>query len=172
MNLNDYRRNYNLPLRMTTLGILRQGDHVFLGMKKRGFGAGKWNFPGGKGKEGEAPERCVIRETRQEFKTRIGTLHLVAILYFYFADVDPIKGWDQKCYVFAVDSWSGQPQESGEMLPQRWPIAAIPYEQMWPADRHWIEPVLSGEVLTGYFLFTAEPKCLEHQIVPGQIIDE
>ncbi len=99
-------------------------------------------------------------------------LRLVAILYFYFADVDPEKGWDQKCYVYEVGDWQGEPQESNEMAPRWWDANEIPYDEMWPADRHWIEPVLKGNLLTGYFLFTSKDECLDYQISVGKLVDE
>jgi len=64
-----------------------------------------------------------------------------------------------------VDEWEGEPQESDEMLPQWWSRESIPYHEMWAADKHWIEPVLDGKVLTGYFLFSSNDVCLEHEIV-------
>lgn len=36
-----------------TLVIIRRGTEILLGMKKRGFGAGKWNGFGGKLESGE-----------------------------------------------------------------------------------------------------------------------
>lgn len=172
MNLTEHLRTYSWPLRQTTLGIIRRSDEVNLAMKKRGFGVGKWNFPGGKNEPGELPEQCIIRETVQEFGTTIRQLKLVAILYFYFVDVPSEKGWDQKCYVFEALEWEGEPTESDEMAPRWWGITGLPYHEMWPADEHWIKPVLRGEVVTGQFLFTKEQSCLEYKIVAGQIIDQ
>jgi hypothetical protein len=37
-----------------------------IGMKKRGFGVGKWNGYGGKLEDGESIERCAIRELEEE----------------------------------------------------------------------------------------------------------
>lgn len=45
---------------MTILFVLEPG-RVLLGMKKRGFGAGRWNGFGGKVQEGETVEEGAIR---------------------------------------------------------------------------------------------------------------
>ena len=39
--------------KVLTLAFIRDGDQLLLGMKKRGFGAGKWNGFGGKVDPGE-----------------------------------------------------------------------------------------------------------------------
>lgn len=39
--------------KVLTLVIIRRGTEILLGMKKRGFGAGKWNGFGGKLESGE-----------------------------------------------------------------------------------------------------------------------
>ena len=41
-------------------------SRLLLGMKKRGFGAGKWNGFGGKIEPGETPRQAAIREIREE----------------------------------------------------------------------------------------------------------
>ena len=54
--------------KLLTLVLIRDklsGD-VLLGMKKRGFGIGKWNGFGGKVKDGETIRECAMRETQEE----------------------------------------------------------------------------------------------------------
>jgi len=41
------------------------------------FGAGDWNFPGGKGEPGEAPEHAVVREVKEEVNLDITALEKV-----------------------------------------------------------------------------------------------
>jgi 8-oxo-dGTP pyrophosphatase MutT (NUDIX family) len=41
-------------------------SRLLLGMKKRGFGAGKWNGFGGKIEVGETPRAAAIREMKEE----------------------------------------------------------------------------------------------------------
>ncbi len=47
--------------KLYTLVFLVDDDRVLLGMKKRGFGAGKWNGFGGKVEPGETIEEAAIR---------------------------------------------------------------------------------------------------------------
>lgn len=48
-------------MKLSTLCFCLHGDQVLLAMKKRGFGAGKWNGYGGKAAEKEAPRTAAIR---------------------------------------------------------------------------------------------------------------
>ena len=55
-----------VPRRMTarkvlTLAFIRDGERLLLGMKKRGFGAGKWNGFGGKVDPGETILQGAVR---------------------------------------------------------------------------------------------------------------
>jgi len=49
----------------TVLVVVKDGK-VLLGMKKRGFGEGRWNGFGGKPNAGESVEEAAIRETQEE----------------------------------------------------------------------------------------------------------
>ena len=44
-----------------TLLFVRKDDEILLGMKKRGFGTGKWNGFGGKIEAGETIEQAAVR---------------------------------------------------------------------------------------------------------------
>jgi 8-oxo-dGTP pyrophosphatase MutT (NUDIX family) len=47
--------------KVLTLAFIRDGDRLLLGMKKRGFGAGKWNGFGGKVDPGETILQGAVR---------------------------------------------------------------------------------------------------------------
>lgn len=49
-----------------TLCYIVRGGKILLIRKKQGFGAGKWNAPGGKINDGESLEQCVARELNEE----------------------------------------------------------------------------------------------------------
>lgn len=49
-----------------TLCLVFQSPRLLLGLKKRGFGQGRWNGFGGKVKVGEPLEAAAIRETQEE----------------------------------------------------------------------------------------------------------
>lgn len=50
-----------LTNKLLTLVLVVQPGRVLLGMKKRGFGAGKWNGFGGKVQPGETIEQAARR---------------------------------------------------------------------------------------------------------------
>ena len=54
------------PKKLLTLVFLREGEKVLLGMKKRGFGEGKWNGFGGKVEAGETIIEAAAREVKEE----------------------------------------------------------------------------------------------------------
>ena len=58
--------------KITTLVLVHQGEKVLLGMKKRGFGQGRWNGFGGKLHEGETIEQAAKRETFEEAGVQVG----------------------------------------------------------------------------------------------------
>ncbi|MEJ0073651.1 MAG: NUDIX domain-containing protein [Candidatus Saccharibacteria bacterium] len=62
----------------TTLLLLRRNDEVLLAMKKRGFGAGRWNGVGGKLDPGETVEQALVRECQEEIGVTPTEYHRVA----------------------------------------------------------------------------------------------
>ena len=56
----------SIPKKLLTLVFLREGEKVLLGMKKRGFGEGKWNGFGGKVEAGETIIEAAAREVKEE----------------------------------------------------------------------------------------------------------
>lgn len=52
--------------KVLTLTIIHLHPKILLGMKKRGFGAGRWNGFGGKVLSGETIEETAKREIREE----------------------------------------------------------------------------------------------------------
>ncbi|NTW22694.1 8-oxo-dGTP diphosphatase [Candidatus Falkowbacteria bacterium] len=147
-------------MKQATLCLLFRQDEILLAMKKRGFGAGKWNGPGGKVEPGEAPEVTAIRELEEEvgLKARPEDLTKVASSIFRF------KGrpeWDQEVHIYALRSWTGTPGETEEMRPQWFKLEDIPYAQMWADDIHWLPPVLEGKRIRGEFHFDYEGNNIE-----------
>jgi ADP-ribose pyrophosphatase YjhB (NUDIX family) len=139
-------------MKQTTLCFLLKDDKVLLAMKKRGFGAGKWNGVGGKLKIGEGFEDAAIREIWEEVKVRVAPddLEFAGTLEFEYQDNPE---WHQRCHIFRVREWQGEPAESEEMRPQWYPIIKLPFAEMWIDDPHWLPLVLAGKKIEGKFLF-------------------
>jgi len=122
-------------------------------MKKRGFGAGKWNGYGGKLQAGEDAKIGAVRELHEESNLVVSPddLRQVAIINFFF-DGKP----EFECFVYIAHAWQGEPMETEEMRPQWYPITQLPFGQMWAADVQWIPLVLSGQKILADVNFSAD----------------
>jgi len=135
-------------------------QRVLLGMKKRGFGQGKYNGFGGKIENGERIEVAAIRELEEESSIRVleADLQQVARLTFSF----PYKvEWNQVVHVFVIRVWQGEPCESEEMRPEWFRANALPFNQMWADDEHWLPLVLDGQRIDGRFTFKADNETVD-----------
>lgn len=148
-------------MRNVTLCLLQREGEVCLGMKKRGFGEGKWNGFGGKVAEGESIEAAAIRELAEEAGVSVEEEHLERIgeIDFHFLDK---PDWDQRMHVFAIRTWEGEPTESEEMLPRWYTHEGIPYDDMWIDDKHWLPHALAGKKLKAEFAFNKGGDELAH----------
>ena len=146
-------RHKEKPKQQVTLCFLIKDSRVLLAMKKRGFGSNWWNGYGGKPDlTDKSIEATAVRETNEESSiiTKEADLEKVAIIDFFFLHKPE---WNQTVHVFLVKRWSGEPKESEEMRPEWFLFADIPYDFMWPADRHWLPLVISGKKITGEVFF-------------------
>lgn len=126
---------------------------ILLGMKKQGFGQGKWNGFGGKIEPGESPEKAVIRELWEETGLHAKKVRKVAEHVFLFPHVPMEKKWDQLVHIFLAEEWQGKPEEGREMKPEWFSFEGIPFRKMWQDDSHWLPLVLKGKKLRGRFVF-------------------
>jgi 8-oxo-dGTP pyrophosphatase MutT (NUDIX family) len=132
-----------------------ESRRVLLGLKKRGFGQGKYNGFGGKIADGEDARDAAVREVREECGLEVAPADLVAAGHLTFIfPFCPESNHDVE--VFRVATWRGEPRESDEMRPEWFPIGAIPYGRMWEDDGHWLPLVLGGAAVEAEFAFAAD----------------
>ncbi len=138
-----------------TLCFLTRGNppsEVLLGLKKCGFGAGKYAGFGGGVETGETIEAATARELEEEtgIKVSVNDLRQVGHLIFLF----PSKpAWSQVVHVFVAKEWAGNPVESDEMKPAWYKIDEIPFERMWADASYWLPLVLGGKRIKARFVF-------------------
>ncbi len=131
------------------------GGEVLLGLKKRGFGAGKWVGLGGHIEPGETPPQAAAREVREESGLVVDQARLVPVASLTF--LFPARpAWDQTAEVFATASYQGEPAESDEVVPRWFPLDALPLVGMWDDARYWLPRVLAGEWVTATVTFAAD----------------
>lgn len=145
-------------VRANLLFLVHDGQ-ILLIQKKRGFGAGKINGPGGKVDAGEAPLEAALRETFEEPDIMPLGAEQRGELHFQFRD-----GYSLDCTVFLAHDFLGQPRETEEAVPLWTALDQIPYDKMWPDDRHWLPLLLRGEHFEGYFEFDGE-RLLDQKVV-------
>ncbi|KAL1278467.1 hypothetical protein QQF64_025140 [Cirrhinus molitorella] len=149
-----------LTNKLLTLVLVVQPGRVLLGMKKRGFGAGKWNGFGGKVQPGETIEQAARRELLEESGLTVDILHKIGNIKFEFIGETELLD----VHIFRADTYKGEPTESDEMRPQWFDIDKIPFSQMWADDVLWFPLLLQKKKFLGYFKFHGHEVIVEHKL--------
>ncbi|MBI2055607.1 MAG: 8-oxo-dGTP diphosphatase [Candidatus Sungbacteria bacterium] len=143
--------------KILTLCVIHQHPMVLLGMKKRGFGAGRWNGFGGKVKDGETIDDAVLRELREEAGVTAGEIERLGLIDFEFRGNPEIL----EVHIFRGRHIEGEPRESEEMRPQWFHVNEIPFQEMWPDDKHWFPLFLAGNKFRGKCFFDESGNILD-----------
>ena len=149
--------------KILTLVIIHKDNQVLLGMKKRGFGMGKWNGFGGKVTEGEAIKEAAKRELFKEAEITVTQLEKLGVLDFSWqANPKDIL----EVNIFKATDFLGEPKETEEMKPQWFKASEIPFEKMWEDDKYWLPLFLENKKFAGKFLFN------EKNIIVSQTLNQ
>ncbi len=150
--------SWNPKERATLMFILQDGKMLLI-HKKRGFGAGYFNAPGGRLEPGETPLECAVRETQEELCiTPLDPSH-AGTLMFQFIDGHSIHG-----EVFTATGFEGIPTETEEAVPIWFPTDALPWHNMWADDPVWYPQMLAGKKFIGRFTFDHKTM-LDHEML-------
>lgn len=117
---------------------------VLLGLKKTGFGAGKWVGLGGHIEPGEKPAAAAAREVTEESGVVVpaDSLRHLADIEFRF----PTRpSWDQTTQVYVTWMYEGEPADSDEISPRWFGEDELPFGLMWDDARYWMPAVLAGQ---------------------------
>ena len=142
--------NWNPEVRATLMFVIRDGK-ILLIHKKRGFGMGKINGPGGKLEPGETPMECAVRETQEELCITPTDVKEAGLLHFQFADGYSIHG-----VVFTSTDYEGEPTETDEAIPLWADLENIPFDRMWEDDSTWFPYMLSGRYFSARYIFDTD----------------
>ena len=151
--------------------LIKNNGKLLLGVKKRGFGTGKLNAPGGKVEPGETPKQAAIRETFEEIGVKVHDCEPMGQVIFrnlYFAG----KPETNIMHVFMTEDFDGEPTETDEIAPEWAPLNDIPYERMWGDDEHWMPEVLRGNKVDAYFTYNEKNEFTDFKvnIEPSELI--
>lgn len=148
------------PPKILTLCIVQESNRILLGLKKRGFGVGRFNGFGGKINPDETIEEAALRELEEEAGIKALDLEEYGIINFEFKGKKDIL----EVHIFKATKFTGEIIESEEMLPQWFALNEIPYNEMWSDDIYWLPLFLEGQKFRGRFLFDEEDKVLEKEL--------
>jgi 8-oxo-dGTP pyrophosphatase MutT (NUDIX family) len=140
--------------------IREEPAEVLLGLKKVGFGRGKYGGVGGKLDENETAAAAAARELFEEtgIVAEAGDLKPGACLTFRFPHRPE---WTQRVHVYRASVWWGTAREGREIVPVWFSPDEIPYERMWDDCRYWLPRVLAGEWVEATFVFAADNDTVE-----------
>ncbi len=126
----------------TTLCYIMKGNEVLLLhriRKKDDLNKGKWIGVGGKLEAGETPERCLLREVKEETGLELTRYKYRGIVDFHSME------WEERMHLFTADGFEGVMHgcDEGELA---WvnteELSKLP---MWSGDRIFLRLLEDGE---------------------------
>ncbi|EGG20445.1 hypothetical protein DFA_07569 [Cavenderia fasciculata] len=127
---------------------------LLLGLKKKGFGKGRWNGIGGKKTDDETIDESAIRECVEEVGLKPTNLVKRGELQYYYKNQ---KHMNTHCTIYTIDMWTGDLIESDEMSPKWWNLDSdsnsdntdpLPYDLMWDDMKVWFPSFINSDFKT------------------------
>ena len=150
-------------MKQLTLLFILEDDSVLLAMKKRGFGAGRWNGVGGKLDEGETIEEALVRECQEEISVTPTQYKKMAEILF--DEHHNGERSQMQVHVYVCEAYEGEPKESEEMAPEWYKLNELPFDEMWPDDPYWLPQVLDGKKLKATFVLDEHDAITSHEVL-------
>jgi len=136
--------------------LIAKEEQILLGLKNYGFGKGKWQHSfAGKVESGEAIVGAAKRELHEESGLIVESEDLEKVGYFEYEFTDSdIAPWILEVHIYRALAWEGEPVSCEEISPKWFSKQEIPLDCMWKDNQHWLETVLEGNKVQGYFLYS------------------
>jgi 8-oxo-dGTP diphosphatase/2-hydroxy-dATP diphosphatase len=150
----------NIEPKVLTLCLVLKEGKVLLGMKKRGFGEGRWNGFGGKVEKGETLIDGAKREMLEESGLMIEEMEERGCINFYFIDTGKLM----EVHIFDVLKYAGEPVETEEMSPRWFKLEEIPFKNMWADDPYWFPLFLKKDKFKGMIIFKDNDEILNYEL--------
>jgi len=131
--------------KILTLCVVHNNSHVLLGLKKRGFGEGRWNGFGGKVQGDESIKEAALRELEEEAGIKLLDIKKRGVLTFDLPTEENLL----EVHIFSGSNFEGEPEETEEMAPKWFSHHEVPFNQMWPDDEYWLPLLLKGKNFCG-----------------------
>ena len=130
----------------STLCYIRKGDEylmLFRDKKEKDVNEGKWVGVGGKFKENESAEECLLREVREETGLALSNYTFHGIVHFHSDEWE-----DEDMYLFSADI-----DDSADLLPDcpEGTLKFVPKDDlltlpMWEGDKYFLEELLADNI--------------------------
>lgn len=135
-------------------------------------GLGKRVGIGGGVELGEDRLQSVFREVIEEIGTKengdvvfeLKSAQQVGVVYFLFPHKKDSPGYNQRCYIFLSDDYSGTPIETKDIKPEWYPINNLPEEFMWKDNLLWVPQVLAGQNFNGVFVYDENNQIVDYKL--------
>ena len=163
--------------RHLSLMLLKRGNKICLGIKKRGFGIGKLTEPGGKVEPNETYLEAAIRETSEEVGIQVREAREVGKIIYHELHYKGEPETDMT-HVFLSEDFSGEPTKTDELEPKWYDVDALPFDKMWQDAQFWMPLVLENKEIEAYFHYNSDNTFDEYWVdeVPnkqiGPLIDD